>query len=148
MKYLRRIFESDFTEKEVNELKDFCEGALAYLLDEDFHIRVRQASLKTISNKRQDRIRIEIYKGELAFPKPFNWDDIDDYFITFYQILSKNYQIQTNWADCTVKFGYRKPATNICENKVIWVSHEEMLNNVIADKNYIGVITIFIEKKK
>lgn len=142
MKYLRKIFESNFTEKEVDELKDLCEGSLVYLLDEDFHIRVRH------SNKRKERIRIEIYKGELAFPKPFNWNDIDDYFITFYQILSKNYQLQTNWADCTVKFDYRKPAKNIWECESIWVSHEDMLNNVIIDKNYIGVITIFIEKKR
>ena len=87
MKYIKRIFESaDFTHDEVEQLKDFCEGALAYLLDEDFHISVRH------SNK---RARIEIYKarkmhgGELAFPEAFNWDDVSDYFISFYNILSK-----------------------------------------------------------
>lgn len=143
MKYIKRIFESaDFTHDEVEQLKDFCEGALAYLLDEDFHIRVRHSA------SRENRIRIEIYKGELAFPKPFNWNDIDDYFISFYNILSKNYQIQTNWADCTVKLQYRKPAKNVWECETIWVSHENMLNNIIEDEKYIGVITIFIEKKE
>ena len=149
MKYIKRIFESaDFTHDEVEQLKDFCEGALAYLLDEDFHISVRH------SNKREDRIRIEIYKarkmhgGELAFPEAFNWDDVSDYFISFCNILSKNYQLQTNWADCTVKLDYRKPAKNVWECETIWVSHEDMLNNIIEDEKNIGVITIFIEKKK
>jgi len=143
MKYIKRIFKSkDFTHDEVEQLKDFCEGALAYILDEDFHINVSQ------NNKRQYRIRIEIYKGELIYPKPFNWNDIDDYFISFYNILSKNYQIQTNWADCTVKLQYRKPAKNVWECETVWISHEDMLNNIIEDKNHIGVITLFIEKKK
>lgn len=142
MKYIKRIFEStDFTHDEVEQLKDLCDGALAYLLDEDFHIRV--------SNKySKENIRIEIYKGELTSPKAFNWDDVSDYFISFYNILSKNYQIQTNCADCMVKLQYNKPGENLWEGKIIWISHEDMLNNIIEDEKYIAVITLFIEKKK
>lgn len=87
MKYLKRFNESlsnDFT----LDLKDFCEGYLAYLLDEGFEVDVQHMYSKD-KYKHIDFHLITIKKlGKLS-----KWEEIKDYFIPFISVLSKEYNL-------------------------------------------------------
>ena len=93
MKHLRKFNES--LNKE--ELQDFCDTYLAYLLDEDFSIEY----LGKKSNKDLDDSEIiSLKKGyrtdSMAIADPslmFSWDEIKDHFIPFIHMLSKQYTI-------------------------------------------------------
>lgn len=161
MKYLKGFNESSFLSEDLNELQSFCETYLAYLLDEGFYIRVRHGS-------RKDRARIEFYKGDVHFPVPFNWDEVKDHYIPFYQMLSKEYDISiasnrelisdtpTNGdyevRNCSVKFNYRMPGRQLWETESRWFTEEEIINDKVCNQNtllgsYIGVISIFLDNK-
>jgi hypothetical protein len=77
MKHLKPFNESK--EIFVDELKDFCETNLAYLLDDsNFELEVDEASGYTNAGQ----IRLENDEG-------FKWNDIKDYFIPFLIQLNK-----------------------------------------------------------
>lgn len=146
MKYIKKINESFFLQGDLNELKDFCETYLAYLIDKGFGIHVR-------NGPRKDRAKIEFYKEDIHFPVAFNWNDVKDHYIPFYQMLSKEYEISTmpdrtsgsDYRTCSVKFGYRKPARQLWETEAKWFTEKEIINDEVGYLgNYIGVISIFI----
>ena len=88
MKHLRRFNES--LNKE--ELQDFCETYLAYLLDEGYSIVSTEIGfgeyvLVLTNGKRLDNIPID--SPELLFP----WEEVNDQFIPFLHMLSKQYTI-------------------------------------------------------
>ena len=155
MKHLKSFNEASFLPKDISELQYFCENYLAYLLDEGFGIRVRHGS-------REDRARIEFYKDDVHFPVPFNWNDVKDHYIPFYQMLSKEYEISTmsdrslvsgtstngdyEVRTCSVKFEYRKPGKQLWETEAKWFTEEEIINDEVGDLgSYVGVISIFLE---
>ena len=160
MRYLRSFNEgTSFSPEDLNELQSFCETYLAYLIDEGFGIRVRHGS-------RKDRARIEFYKEEIHFPVPFNWNDVKDHYIPFYQMLSKEYEISTTSVHepnfyssnrpksgdevrtCSVKFEYRKPAKQLWETEAKWFTEQEIINDEVGDLGkYVGVISIFLDNK-
>ena len=81
MKHLKRYNES-LTPDEVDDLKDFCEVNLAYLLDEDFIVDI-DSRFGTTGNVSFD----------LKRESGFTWDEIKDHFIPFLQRLSNKYVI-------------------------------------------------------
>ena len=104
MKHLRSFNESMSKE----DLQDFCESTLAYLIDEGFTINVythgdpRSGLPKGESN-------IWLQKGK----EFFKWDDVKDYYIPFLQLLSNRYDIGTffeehNGAEPNIRFRYRQ----------------------------------------
>lgn len=153
MRYLRSFNEgASFLPEDLNELQSFCETYLAYLLDDGFGIRVRHGS-------RKSRARIEFYKEDHFHPVPFNWDDVKDHYIPFYQMLSKEYEISTmtkygapdykyEGRDCSVKFEYRKPGKQLWETEAKWFTEEEIINDKVGDLGeYVGIISIFLDNK-
>ena len=91
MKHLKRFNESITSE----ELQDFCETSLAYLMDEGFTIKIysRESSgdNRTRSYIPQGQFNIFLQKDN---PRDFfKWDDIMDYYIPFLQLLSNRYDI-------------------------------------------------------
>ena len=81
MKHLKRFNES-LTPDEVDDLKDFCEVNLAYLLDEEFIVDI-DSRFGTTGN-----VSFNL-KRELGF----TWNEISDHFIPFLQRLSNKYVI-------------------------------------------------------
>jgi len=145
MRHLKSFNEASFLSEDIRELQYFCENYLAYLLDEGFGIRVRHGS-------REDRARIEFYKDDVHFPAPFNWNDVKDHYIPFYQMLSKEYEISTtslfpqSMRNCSVKFEYRKPAKQLWETEPRWFTAQEIINDEVGDLgSYVGVISIFLD---
>ena len=94
MKYLKRYneaksrkfsFSAKPEEGELEELKDFCETHLAYLIDENFVVEVS-------NDYTHKNFHISILK-EGSKDKGFTWEEVKDYFIPFLTHLSRNYSI-------------------------------------------------------
>ena len=107
MRYLKRFNEVDFKYQSITEaisqedIKDFCEQYLAYLLDDgyalDFRVsgRVTQIDLvKPQDNPQHGRWRPG-FGGTVDW---MDWDHIKDRFIPFLQMLDKEYDVKvTNY---------------------------------------------------
>jgi hypothetical protein len=94
MKYLKRYneaknrkfsFSAKPEEGELEELKDFCETHLAYLIDENFVVEVS-------NDFTHKNFHISIIKEGSKY-KGFTWEEIKDYFIPFLTHLSRKYEI-------------------------------------------------------
>lgn len=88
MKYLKRIFES----VDKDDLLEFCESNLIYLIDEGFKIEVYRGRA---TNDEDYSLCIKITKVDNTSSDAylFSWNDIKDYFITFIQRLINNYEL-------------------------------------------------------
>ena len=94
MKYLKKYNEAKSRkfgfmakpeEGELDELRDFCETHLAYLVDKDFVVDVS-------NDFTHKNFHISILKEGSKY-KGFNWEEIKDYFIPFLTHLSRKYVI-------------------------------------------------------
>jgi hypothetical protein len=84
MKYLKRIFEkSDNSAKSLDEVLDFCEGSLAYLLDDGWKLDVKQVDG---SNRIWYNVLISSEEGA-------DFSDIADYIIPFLTRLVDSYNL-------------------------------------------------------
>jgi len=81
----RYSFSAAPEEGELEELKDFCETNLAYLVDEDFVVGVS-------NDYTHKNFHISILKEGSKY-KGFTWEEVKDYFIPFLTHLSRNYSI-------------------------------------------------------
>ena len=93
MKYLK-LFKESFTGNSVEELKDFCETHLAYLIDDGFKVKV----YKNTDNYCVLIIyKIKSYADNInrAYDTTykFSWNSVKDYFIPFFNQLDKNYEV-------------------------------------------------------
>ena len=88
MKYLKLFNESN--DPFENELQEFCNNNLAYLIDIGF---------EAIVNNYYDDIlkyrtyQIQIYKVHNGCYKRYSWEEINDDFIPFLTILNEKYNI-------------------------------------------------------
>lgn len=87
MRYLKSFRESVINE---DDLQDFCDTYLAYLLDDGFKV--------IIDNKYKDFITIRLTQSSdtsnpLQSDEPFIWDSIKDHYVPFLQMLSRNYKV-------------------------------------------------------
>jgi hypothetical protein len=92
MKYLKRIFESTTTE----ELQDYCETNLAYLLDDgEFDILVRD----DVYGKKFNGIQYMIHIKKSKLGERFKWKDVKEYIIPFLHVLNREYKISRDKID-------------------------------------------------
>jgi hypothetical protein len=92
MKYLKRIFESTKTKE---ELQDFCETNLAYLLDDDFVIEVRD----DVYGSKFNKIKYMIHIRRTTPGYRFKWKDVNDKIIPFLHVLNREYDISRHKID-------------------------------------------------
>lgn len=82
MKYLKNFNESVNSE----ELKDFCETYLAYLMDEDFEIEiVSEDGLKFVHISKA--LKDNKYQT-------FQWSEVKDKFLPFLKMLDRSYNLE------------------------------------------------------
>jgi hypothetical protein len=111
MKYLKPFNES----LDRNELRDFCEMYLAYLLDKsNFNLEVF-SSTKDISI-------IELRDSPLnvvTFYKIFTWLDIKDHIIPFLKMLDKSYDIETiRISHLIFQYGEDRESTGLASHSI------------------------------
>lgn len=90
MKHLKRFNESFEQQMVREELQDFCETHLAYLLDDGYEIYVkedRDSLLFALTIPSDMSTEEDPDAGE------FKWNDIKDHFIPFLIHLNNNYEI-------------------------------------------------------
>jgi len=95
MKYLRSIFENDlYSQVDSDELQDFCETYLVYLLDDtSFKIEVIDTERSGAKSAWDSYI---MWLGKTLVDRriqAFSWNDIKDYYIPFVTILSREYDL-------------------------------------------------------
>ena len=71
------------------EIQEFCENCLAYLIDEDFRIQTNLWDLDPVS---VSFILIRRFDSQIE-PISFSWDDVKDYYIPFLQMLQRKYNL-------------------------------------------------------
>ena len=90
MIYLKRYNESFRAPSSFREeIQEFCENCLAYLIDEDFRIQTNLWDLDPVS---VSFILIRRFDSQIE-PISFSWDDVKDYYIPFLQMLLKKYNV-------------------------------------------------------
>jgi hypothetical protein len=98
MKHLKKFNES-LEPVEIDELKDFCETSLAYLLDDGYQVSVYESRFKDVSvrdkvkypEKEHTIVSLGL-KGKMGY-RLFDWNDIKDYYIPFLQMLVRRYEL-------------------------------------------------------
>jgi hypothetical protein len=94
MKHLRPFNESK--ENLVEELQDFCDTSLAYLLDEGFDISVTLRDKVKFPDKQHLLVTLGLKAQENTQPNPWEryyWNDVKDYYIPFIQMLVRRYEL-------------------------------------------------------
>ena len=78
-----------------NELTEYCETNLAYLMDEGFRIRVgQQYAIGNVSiGIKKESLTLKQRAERCVEREDFNWGDIKDHFIPFCVRLEKEYEI-------------------------------------------------------
>lgn len=84
MKYLMRFNESKAPESFKNEFKDFCEGGLAFILDNG---EISYEFGRWVPSN------TNICNVEIRLDEAQDWLDVRDYFIPFFERLNANYDI-------------------------------------------------------
>lgn len=110
MKHLRRFFEAEYSSKkgvDRDELREFCEMNLAYLLDDSnfrldieyFDDLIGQDIIVIKLNKMVDLSPdSQNYPGQ-RMTTNFEWGEVKDYVIPFVAQVNKNYTFNTKWYD-------------------------------------------------
>ena len=140
MKHLRRFNESINKE----ELIEFCENYLAYLLDKDFNIEYIGKKSHTMPGNKDldDSEIISLKKGyrtdSMAIADPslmFSWDEIKDHFIPFIHMLSKQYTI----TNCKLWNLNRK--FNMDKDDRFFIDYNYNLSQILEDKVSLEELT-------
>lgn len=147
MKYLRRIFE-EVNRDEYEELKDFCEMYLAYLLDEgDWRIDIAMRTSVYPNTGYYDCMIWRRYEtnadGSNSYPNA-TWDDVSDHFIPFFKVLIDNYElipsVSRSMADGSL-------VDNLVEFSGANVPKEKILNDLIPGNQPARKINFKIKRK-
>ena len=141
MKYLVK-FNEDLVNRE--ELKDFCEMYLAYLVDDNIKISIVQNNIHYKSKGiTREPICINIH-GFTSYENNQTtyrtWGDIKDHFIPFIQMLDNNYNIAYIYTDRHRNVDFPNADTTIKFTK------DEIINDVPNDNIQLHYIRIFLDK--
>ena len=104
MKYLRK-FNEGLSSNEYDELREFCENCLAYLLDEDFELELvdrygRDKMFDPSFDEDTEYFWIDLYGPVITQPdeygavpndRSYSWDQIKDYYIPFLKLINARY---------------------------------------------------------
>lgn len=152
MKHLRRFNESI---DDKNDLYEFCEGYLAYLLDDssfeldvfntvDVDVIISMAICLTRYGRRKGRY---LKTGQIEF----TWSEIKDYYIPFLHILNKEYKIVSTTGsefDKTDKYIYLPPVVHFFDsvnNVDLEFSLEKVLSGVSLSIDKLPIVEVYVE---
>ena len=157
MKYLRKFFESFVNSEIKEELQNFCNDNLAYLLDEGFEVRI-------IWTPNCDAWRIKFSKIGESYPdlkkversRSFYWRDIKNDFIPFFEVLDEKYELCGTFNKIWVP-SYQKDEIDelvvdfetprfITEHAHFFYKKEQLLSGKTTNKK-ISTITIYVKLK-
>lgn len=131
MKYLKSFNES----LDRNELRDFCEMYLAYLLDKsNFNLEIFSSTKDISIIELRDNPEGTTFSGD----KIFTWSDVKDHIIPFLKMLDKSYDIETIRI---FQYGKDRESTGL-------VSHSVRSVERLSDDTKMKWVTISVSNKK
>jgi hypothetical protein len=131
MKYLKSFNES----LDRNELRDFCEMYLAYLLDKsNFNLEVFSSTKDISIIELRDNPEGTTFSGD----KIFTWSSVKDHIIPFLKMLDKSYDIETIRV---FQYGKDRESTGL-------VSHSVRSMERLSDDTKMKWVTISVSNKK
>ena len=116
MRYLKKFNEAI----EPDEIKDFCEMYLAYLLDDGYALAFNESGRVTRIDFLKPKTDVEHISVDWM-----NWDEIKDSFIPFLKVLDKQYDIKDN----LIFFQIRAAAQ-------IKMSFQDVIDDKVKEKIY------------
>jgi hypothetical protein len=144
MKHLRK-FNEGLSFSEFNELKEFTENCLVYLLDKDFEVKFSDR----LGNDESDSsflVDSDYFWIDLCGPKDdesnwslfrdsidYSWDEVKDYYIPFIKLINNKYKLVS-------KIIYFKIAD--AENEFHNFNIEEVINDRIS---FDEIVTISVQ---
>lgn len=133
MKYIKK-YSSLIVESVKDDLKDFCEWNLAYLLDDDFKVMItRRDNLPSVSPGHKPGHLIHFYRWVGGTTNFWEFSEVEDHFIPFLQRLSKEYTVIEFVVD------YLKSTTRL--------SVEQVVNGGIVPDELISRILVIVENE-
>ena len=135
MRHIKRFNESNIDALE--ELKDFCESNLAFLLDEEYIIYYTYyKSIYKYAENETKTILNPVYSVQIAnrnINSALYWDEMKDYIIPFLERLSNNYTLHSLVNDSyQIYIGIKYIDQSISVPQIIL--REYSYNNIINDK--------------
>ena len=136
MKYIKK-YSSLIVESVKDDLKDFCEWNLAYLLDDDYKVMItRRDNLPSVSPGHKPGHLIHFYRWVGGRTNHWEFSEVEDHFIPFLQRLSNQYEV----IECTVDyFNAVKSPTRL--------SVEQVVNGGIVPDVLISRILVIVEQE-
>lgn len=126
MKYLKKFNESKQpTVVDVNDVQTIGDQCFAYLYDDGYKLSVWD-------DDDYELIKIEFAKNNNDGLEDFNWDDVKDYFIPFFNLLKDKY----NFGD-----GYEAIVFNRMDGYTDNIYLNDLLNDNYSGGNYIYSIS-------
>jgi len=130
MKYLKTFEKIDFNDifslngsrAKREELKDFCETYLAYLMDDSIK------ELKVGKPRLLQTDKYVCYNVEIYFNKSVHWDKIKDHFLPFLQMVQKEYVFREDNEDKMCSIAWR------IEDTSTTISRQYNLEELLEDK--------------
>lgn len=148
MKYLKEFNESFRAPSSFREeVQEFCENYLAYLIDDDFSIETNLYHLDPVS---VSFVLIRRFVGEIE-PILFSWNEVKDYYIPFLQMLQRKYNVinsskaPSNIANSEVGVVIRK--SDHSPSETTYYTLQEALEDKINTYDKIVFIKILITEK-
>jgi hypothetical protein len=147
MIYLKRYNESFRAPSSFREeIQEFCENCLAYLIDDDFSIETNLYGLDPVS---VSFVLIRRFSGEVE-PILFSWGDVKDYYIPFLQMLQRKYNLintskSPSILNSEVQVVIRTGSTSLDDS--VYYTLYEVLEDKINPYDKILFIKILITEK-
>lgn len=116
-----------------DDIKEFCDMYLSYLIDDGFKIIITKANLFNLVVKDSEIfVIVNILKNESTINygfdrgvftrNNFKWEDVKDNIIPFLDIFSKNFKVQPNYVKLTTNKGIKGYLARVIEDDL------EMIN--------------------
>lgn len=150
MIYLKR-FNECLQLKETEELMDFAENCLAFLLDEGFQLELVDRYGRDPNDPSFDE-DTEYYWIDLYGPindedntRNFSWEEVKDYYIPFISLIKNRYKLVDNEREYKGDRIYFKVQTGrrFDEHSFFNFTVEEIMNDKVTIPNYFNSHNIF-----
>ena len=157
MKHLKRFNESlkNVSEEDYQELKDFCETSLAYLIDDyNYNLTVKKrtygdpAKSDVVVSITPARVMVAPGVTPVAGSESIQWSEVSDYVIPFLTLLERRYELDLQGHGGTL----RKPDQNIqiktFGKEVGYYTIEDIVEEKVSLEGEIFQIATCVKSKK
>lgn len=146
MKHLRNFNESlrDVSEDDYEELKEFCESSLAYLLDDyNYELIVRR---RTYGDPPKSDVVVSI--GPMRGVESMQWDDMSDHVIPFLTLLARRYDLDLQGHGGILRKSDQNIQIKIKGKEVGYYTIEDIIEEKVSLEGEVFQIATCVKSKR